>query len=62
MAMAHGHIYAEEEQENVVKAVEKFLAKKDFKQFTMTREAHPTQMKEISEKEMRLYWVSPPNR
>lgn len=57
--MAYGHIYVETGQNVVIKEIETFLSQKGFKRFAMTKGIHPTQMKEINEAKMRLYWVSP---
>jgi hypothetical protein len=54
-----GHIYVKAEAKDVVAALEAHLASKGFKPAAMTPEKHPSQMKQVHEGQMRLFWVSP---
>jgi hypothetical protein len=54
-----GHVYVAAEQAPVLEALDRHLAALGFARFEMTKERHPTKMKEIHESRTRLYWVSP---
>ncbi len=57
--MGFGHIYVKADAKEVEAALERNLASRGFRRTSMTPERHPSQMKEIHEGQLRLYWMSP---
>jgi hypothetical protein len=54
-----GHIYVKADAKEVDAALERYLASKGFRRTSMTPERHPTQMKQVHEGQLRLFWRSP---